>query len=437
MSQPTSPNPPGGNERNVYDYLLYSLSLPERAIRSSAGVAGGVVRESAELLVPQAFRNSKSYEILVQQGLDFLTDDVAGVRRAGQEEAPAVEDFVAKKAVGGFVEMASLATLHVSPVLLLAIVSDVAYGSQTYLKELAVELKREGVIAEDSTIDHANDLLEAIRESSAVGASAFDTPPLSIEGLRETIDQTTQSVGKIDPTKVLPAAEIDRLWNEMQGVAADEDVSLLEVSGAMTLHALNRVGQLGQGALSTVSIAGTLLDRHVLDHYRTALGDLHQLGYYNTLANVSQPYIAAVWENFSTDRKTITEDLLNGTLVGQAASTVGRWFGVKEAVEQHAEEITDESGTSASDATTAPTEPTPSELATQPAVATGSPRSDQQDKLQKGGEPSDSSIIDLTSLPVPESNLTLSDDPTPPSESPSKATPPKATSPQEGADNHG
>jgi len=418
MSNPTPPDPSDNSERSVYDYLLYSLSLPERAIRSSAGVAGGVVRESAELLVPQAFRTSKSYEILVQQGLDFLTDDVAGVRREGQEESPAVEGFVAKKAVGGFVEMASLATLHVSPVLLLAVVSDVAYGSQTYLKELAVELKREGVIAEDSTIDHANDLLEAIRDSSAVGASAFDTPPLSIEGLRETIDQTTQSVGKIDPTKVLPAAEIDRLWNEMQSVATDEDVSLLEVSGAITLHALNRVGQLGQGALSTVNIAGTLLDRHVLDHYRTALGDLHEHGYYNTLADVSQPYIAAVWENFSTDRKTITEDLLDGTLVGQAASTVGKWFGVKEAVEEHAEEIASES-----DAPTANDSPAAQDAAvSQPHAETANTV-----KADRTAEPSSSSTIDLTSLPVPESKLTLSDDP----------TPPNATPPNKSANNNG
>src|SRR5690606_10165041 len=107
-------------------------------------VAGGVIREGANLLVPQAFRTSKSYEILVQQGLDFLTTDIGGVRRSDDTAAnPVMEDYIAKKAVGGFVEMASLATLHLSPALLLAVVSDVAYGSQTYLKELAVELKRE------------------------------------------------------------------------------------------------------------------------------------------------------------------------------------------------------------------------------------------------------------------------------------------------------
>ncbi|WP_442482806.1 hypothetical protein [Aeoliella sp. SH292] len=315
-------------EGSIHNYLLYTLSLPERALRSTVGVAGGMVREGANLLLPQAFRSSKSYEIVVQQGLDFMTRDIAGVKLAGSEnDTPQIEGYVAKKTVGGFVEMASLATLHLSPALLLAVVSDVAYGSQTYLKELSLELKREGVIAEDSTIDHASDLLEAIRESSALSAQVFDTPPLSIEGITQAIEQTTNSVSKIDPTKVLPAAEIDRLWREMHEVARGEEVTLLEVSGAMTLHTLNRLGRAGQGALSGITIAGSLFDRHVVDHYRVALTDIHSRGYYNTLAEVSQPYIAAVWENFSTEKSTITQDLLTGKLLGDATRAVSGWFG--------------------------------------------------------------------------------------------------------------
>ena len=324
MTEPTQPT-----SRSVQDYLLYSLSLPERAIRGTAGIAGGVIRESADLLVPQAFRSSKSYEIVVQQGLEFMINDMAGVESSeNPAAAPQVEDYVAKKTVGSFVDLASLATLHLSPVLLLAVVSDVAYGSQTYLRELADELKREGVIDESSTIDHATDLLDAIAESSGSVATALDTPPLSIEGIRQAIQETTESVSKIDPTKILPAKEVDRLWREMQQVASTEEVSLLDVSGTITLHALNRAGKVAQGALSTVTIAGSLFDRLVVDHYRTALGDLHTKGYYATLGEVSQPYIAAVWQNFSTDRTTITEDLLNGKIVGQAAQTVTRWLGL-------------------------------------------------------------------------------------------------------------
>ena len=87
--------------------------------------------------------------------LDFMVHDVGGVttKMAAGGEAARVDNFVARKTVGNFVEMAGLATLHVSPLMLLAVVSDVAYGSQAYVRQLADELRREGVISETSTID--------------------------------------------------------------------------------------------------------------------------------------------------------------------------------------------------------------------------------------------------------------------------------------------
>lgn len=315
--------------KSVRDYLLYTLSLPERALRTTTGVAGGALRESAALLVPQAFQDSKTYSILVGEMLQFLTEDVGGVKaKAAGVETPLIEDYVARKTVGNFVEMAGLSTLHVSPMMLLAVVSDVAYGSQTYLKELAAELKREGVIDEDSTIDHAGDLLAAVSNASSVTAGAFNTPPISIEGLRQMIEETKTAVTQVDPTKVLPQAELRRMWNEMEQVASEENVSVFEVSSAMALHSLDRVASVGRGALSSTRAAGRLFDRHVIDHYRNALSEIHEKGYYATLLDTSRPYIDAVWHNFSTDKTTITEDLLSGKLVGQAAEIVGRWLGL-------------------------------------------------------------------------------------------------------------
>lgn len=314
--------------KSVRDYLLYSLSLPERALRSTTGMAGGAIRESAALLVPQAFQDSKTYGMLVGQTLKFLCEDVGGVQADGEEEEAVVDDFVARKTVGNFVEMAGLATLHVSPMMLLAVVSDVAYGSQTYLNELANELKREGVIDQNTTIDHASDLLAAVSNASGVAASALNTPPISLDGLHEVIQQTKSAVVEIDPAKVLPQAEMERMWNDMQTIASEADVSIFEVSSAMALHSLDQVANVGRGALSTTRAAGRLFDRHVIDHYRSALEDLNEKGYYETLAETSQPYVDAVWTNFSTDQTTITEGLLSGQLVSQATRTVGRWLGM-------------------------------------------------------------------------------------------------------------
>ncbi|NUQ66380.1 MAG: hypothetical protein HUU20_28285 [Pirellulales bacterium] len=314
----------------VRDYLLYTLSLPERMLRSASGLVGGAVRESACLLVPQAFQNCKTYSIMVGQMLDFLAVDIGGVERAQAASADGpekVENFVARKAVGNFVEMAGLATFHLSPMLLLAVVSDVAYGSQAYLKELAGNLKQQGVIDPESTIDHVDDLLSAVASAAGTTASAFDTPPLSVDGLRQTIDDTRRAVQSIDPTKVIPQAEVTRLWNDIHEIASNQGVDPLAVSSAMTLYSLDRIGSMGLGALSTIRAAGTLFDRHVIDHYRSGLQQIREKGFYATLAQTSKPYTDAVWKNFSSDRSTITQDVLSGKLVGQAWSTVRRWFG--------------------------------------------------------------------------------------------------------------
>jgi len=312
----------------VRDFLLYTLSVPERTLRSATGLVSGFLRESTCLLVPQAFQDSKTYTILVRQGLNFFAEDVGGVARAADAKGPPkVENFVARKAVGNFIEMAGLATIHLSPLIVLAIVGDVVYGSHVYLRELGDDLKQQGIIDEDSTINRVDDLFEAVADASKTAAGAFDTPPLSVDGLKQTISDTRKAVAAVDPTAIIPQSEIARLWTEIHTTATSQGVNPLAISGAMTLYALNKVATVGRGALSTIRVAGNLFDEHIIDYYAEALGDIRQKGIYASLRDTSGPYIEAVWNNFSTDRTTITEEILSGRVFGKAWRVVARWFG--------------------------------------------------------------------------------------------------------------
>lgn len=324
--------PPDPGYGSVLNFLLYSISIPERTLRSATSVVGGTLRESAALLIPQAFQSSKTYSIFVTQMLDFLVEDVGGVEREQKDgQVAKVENFVARKAVGNFVELAGLATFHISPMTVLAIVSDVAYGSQVYLKELACELKQAGVINEDSTIEKLDDFLDAISTASGTTASAFDTPPLSVEGLRQTIEEARKAVGKVDPRSVLPESEIRQLWNDMHEIASKNGVDPLAVSSAMTLYSLNKVGAAGLGAISTVRAAGNIFNRTILSHYVGALDDIRQKGLYGSLAESSKPYLDAVWNNFSSERTTVTEEVVSGRLLGRVWQTGSDWlFGPKK-----------------------------------------------------------------------------------------------------------
>lgn len=324
----------------ISKFLMYGVSLPERTIRSTSAALSGAVNESADLLLPQAFRSSKSYDLLVKQMLDFLAHDVGGVQRNESEADPdsEVEGYVARQTVGGFVDLAARPLLHVSPMTVLAIVSDIAYGSKTYLKELTDELKQQGVIDEDSTIDHAADLLAALKETSSKAADAMVAPPLSIEGLNKTIEEVSAAANH-DVTKVIPKAEVDRLWNEMHELATKEGRTVFEISSAMTMFAMNKVGTLGKGALSTITVAGNIFDRHILDHYAQALNEINEKGFYTVLAEASGPYVEAMWQNFSSEKETLTEDALSGRLFGRTMKAVGGWF--KGGIDKTSESSTD------------------------------------------------------------------------------------------------
>ena len=313
--------------QSVYQYLVYGLSLPERTLRSTSALLGGAIHESAALLVPQAFRSSQAYSTFVQKMLDFMTRDIGGVGSEASDDEPAgVENYVARKTIGNFIELAGLSTMHISPAIVLAIVSDVAYGSQSYLRELSDELKEQGLIDEDTTFDRTADLLSAVQKASATTSEAFDTPPLSVDGLVETIDQTKQAVATLDPTQLMPQAEIERLWQEMHSVAEQQHVSVMDISSTMALLAVGKVGTLGQGALSSVRVAGNMFDRHILEHYSASLAEIEERGFYTTLADASRPYLTALWDNFSVDKPTFTEDALSGRLFTRAWSGMRTWL---------------------------------------------------------------------------------------------------------------
>ena len=87
-----------GRVRTVEHVLSFVVRLDHGHV---VGIAAGTVREAAEFVVPQAFKNAKTYEVLVKNSLTFLTDKVGGVRSTtdDSEDSAVGDDFVARKAV--------------------------------------------------------------------------------------------------------------------------------------------------------------------------------------------------------------------------------------------------------------------------------------------------------------------------------------------------
>ncbi len=331
--QPTVPQtvaaasaPDAAESTSLFGTLTYGLSLPERTARSASAVVGGLVNETAGWLIPAAFRSSKTYSAFVQQALDMMIHDVGGVENPNAVAADAEEAQLAQKAVGGLLDLAGAATLHLSPITVLAVFNDVAYGSSHYLKRLSDELKREGIIDESSSIDHVSDLVDALEKTGARASSAANAPPLSVAAMTETISQITLEIQNVDPRKLIPQSEIKRLWNEMEDAAGQAHVGIWDVSTTMTMFAIDRLSLSTRGALSTVRVAGSLLDEHFLAHYGDALTAISEKGFYETLSASSEPYLEAAWHNFDSGRETWTEELITGRMPKQFWTRFAEWF---------------------------------------------------------------------------------------------------------------
>ncbi len=321
---------PAASSETMMSRLFYGLSLPERLVRSAVGITAGTAKEIAEFVVPQAFQDSKTYEVAVRNSLNFIlanvgtvADDDVQTADSQQSAAPSSSSppgdvstlspgrFVARKAVGNFIDIAGLATLHVSPLWILAIVSDAAYGTKTYLNELASELQNQGLIDDSSTIHRVDDLFEAVKQASGTAASNFDTPPLSLDELRMSIVQTRAALNDVDPTMLIPEAEIGRFWNDMKQLADQENISLLGVSGAVAMQAVESIRSVTHGSLTGLFVAGKIVNRNIFGHYASALGQIHQKGLWSSVKETYAPYVDLAWGNFTSSRKTWTEQVLN------------------------------------------------------------------------------------------------------------------------------
>ena len=308
--------------------LLYGISLPERLVRSAVGVTAGTAKELAEFVIPQAFHDSKSYEVMVRNSLGFLLTNVATVSESNsamiaQSDAPLTPAhingdiatnparYIARKAAGNFIDIAGLATLHVSPLWVLAIVSDAAYGTKTYLNELAQELQAQGLIDHSSSIHKVEDLFHAVKQASGSAASAFDQPPLSLEELRTSIEQTRKAINEIDPRSLIPESEIGRYWLEMRAIANREQVSLLGVSAAIAMETVEGVKNVSQGTLTGLFVAGKIINRNIFDHYWDSLASINEQGIWNSVRQTYTPYVDLAWGNFTSSRKTWTETVLD------------------------------------------------------------------------------------------------------------------------------
>ncbi len=315
------------------DAALYGLSLPERVARGMVGGTSAVLKETAELAVPDAMKKSRLYTMTVQKMLGFLVDDVGKLRSEadGGEKDGEGDDYLAKKAVGNVIDIAGLAVFHMSPLWVLAIFSDATMGTKTYLNALSAELKEQGILEKSATIDSLDAMLDTLQETSGLLADDLDTPPLTLEKLKESVRKLREESKRVDLVKAFPKEDLAAIWNEIEKTAKTENRSILEVSNAVAMMTFSQVTRAGQAAVATVQVGFDLLDDNVLDYYSQAFKDIREKGYYESVMEAYEPYVQGLKHLFEKSTETTTEQVFKGTFFRSLWAKVCSWFRKKRA----------------------------------------------------------------------------------------------------------
>lgn len=271
--------------------LTYAASLPERLVRAAAAGLGGVLHESAQVVLPRFVRASRLYEATAKNALRIAIEAVGGV---APSEPPAVSatEIAKRKAAGNVVELGSILAFGFSPLWLLAAASDVIHGSRVYLEELVAELKRADVLAEEREIGSVDELLETLESASGRTARLIDLPPLEVAELRATLAELRRDASGLPGPEELAA-----LYRGLRAEAARERRPLLEVCA-------------GMGIAFLIS-ARTVADRHIAVPYREDWAPLHGEGFAAYARRVGAPYARAATGHFDPRRPSWTERLIH------------------------------------------------------------------------------------------------------------------------------
>jgi len=278
----------------------YVLSLPERVIRSVLGFGAGVTRQLSEVALPAGVRRSRLYQSLVDRTLRFLIEQVGGAEGVYAAEGTLPGDFLARRTVGNVVEALGIVAFHLSPVWVLAAMSDLCGVGRQVIPEIADALKAQGLLQTTGEFSTVDEILDGLEQTSGRIAETINTPPLDVAGLRAEWRAIRADVAS--SARALPSREtITALWQTLKSESARQQRSVFETSSAIAIAAVRT------GAVHT----GQMLTQSLVEHYQHTLRDIRDIGYATYVRQQLSPYVTAAVRQFSPEQRTLTGALLD------------------------------------------------------------------------------------------------------------------------------
>ena len=290
-------------------YLALSLSLPERAARALGSLVGGSTLLLTKTLIPTAIKNSNSYRFTLGMFQTFLISNVAQIDDI-ETDLVLKEHFLNRKLLGTSLEAAGLLTMHLSPVWVFAIASDAAKGGQVFLMRLVQHLKESEVISADSDPQSLEQVLLSIHDMGRQGATAIDTPPLSMPEIEELAAELRASTKALRHNSANLIPTFESLWKQISQIARKENLSTDQVLGMLSISAAS-LAQAGLGTAGAVGKTGFyFLDEVILNDYRETLIYIAETGSLNYMQKNMQAFLRNAQSHFDFKKETRSQTWL-------------------------------------------------------------------------------------------------------------------------------
>jgi hypothetical protein len=294
--------------RTLPHFLLWALSLPERVVRSAAGLAG-LVGIGAARLLPRPVRETKFYRTLVTRYLRILSDDLGGAGRFPKGEAMDAKT-AARLGVGGMLDNLCLLTLHASPLWILFAAQDVAKGARSLVHQITEDLKAKGLVEEGSRLDNLDILLDAVAKLSERTGDVIDMPPIDPAAIKEAVAKIRDEVASTGKAAFVDVAQLDKFAEDVKRLAERSSHSVLDVITGVATGAAAKGGKfvMGTGQALATSIRMLGGQAHsVLADYGTLVNQIATKGFWSTIAGSLHHQFVVTHNQFVPERVTWTE----------------------------------------------------------------------------------------------------------------------------------
>jgi hypothetical protein len=292
----------------------YLLSLPERLVRSVLGLGAGVAREVGEVTVPAGVRRGQLYQNLVEATLRFLIEQVGGAEGVYKVGDKLPDDFLVRRTAGNAVEALGIVAFRASPVWVLAALADVCGMGRHLIPEIADALKAQGLLEKETRFTSVEQMLDGLERTSSRLASTINTPPLDVPALREEWRAIREDARGLRPGSLPSRETISDVWAQLKNAAARQDRSVFETSSMLAVSAARGlpggVRWVSASARAGAARTGQVFAAALLEHYTQTLDEIQQVGFTKFASRQCRPYLRAAAGQFSPQRRTLTQRLL-------------------------------------------------------------------------------------------------------------------------------